>query len=345
MRPVPAAWRVLARRAVVSAPGRYGLAIAAVALGLAVRTALEPAFGGFHPYATFLPVVILTAYVLGRGPALLALGLSAVLGYVVFAAPEHGWTDIHALASLGFFVGSGGVAAVLISALVRALDTLSVALARAETLAQSHAELFRELNERMTHHMQLIAGLLQLHALRETDEALSQAFANASEKSLQISRAHRELSGRAGDLVDFKAFAERLAKAAATPDGPTVEVIGARLMASASQATSLGVVLLECLNTHARQGGGGGLRVEVGGDTALTLLTVSVTPPGGALQIRALHEAYFLRAMIEQLGGVMAIRMAGPRPVMELRLPGGERRVEPPARTPSPPAEVGGTLH
>jgi K+-sensing histidine kinase KdpD len=342
---LPAAWRVLARRAAFSRSGRYGLAIAAVALGFAARTALAPAFGGFHPYSTFLPVVILTAYVLGRGPAALALGLSAVLGYAWFAAPEHGWSDIHALASLGFFVGSGGVAAVLISALVRALDTLAAALARAETLAQSHAELFRELNERMTNHMQLVAGLLQLHALRETDEALSRAFANASEKSLQISRAHRELPGRARELVDFKAFAERLARTAAAPDGPTVEVTGARLMATAPQATSLGVVLLECLNTHARQGGGGGLRVEVGGDAALTLLTVSVTPPGRALQIRALHEAYFLRAMIEQLGGVMAIRMEGPQPVMELRLPGAERLVETPERPVAAPVETAVTLH
>jgi K+-sensing histidine kinase KdpD len=342
---IPAGWRGLARRALVSRSGRYGLAIAAVAVGFAVRTALEPAFGGFHPYSTFLPVVILTAYGLGRGPAALALGLSAVLGYACFAAPEHGWKDIHALASLGFFVGSGGVAAVLISALVRALDTLAAALARAETLAQSHAELFRELNERMTNHMQLIAGLLQLHALRETDEALSQAFANASEKSLLISRAHRELSGRALELVDFNAFAERLVRTATPPGGPTVEVAGARLMATASQATSLGVVLLECLDTHARQGGGGGLRVKVGGDAALTILTVGVTPPGRALQIRALHDAYFLRAMIQQLGGVMAIRMDGAQPVMELRLPGGEGVAEPAEPPVAAAAEATATLH
>jgi two-component sensor histidine kinase len=337
---VPVTWRAPAGRALSSRLGRHGLALAAVAVGFGLRLLLEPAFGGFHPYSTFLPVVILTAYALGRGPALLALGVSAVLGYACFAAPEHGWADIHALASLGFFVGSGGVAAVLIGALVRTLDKLAVALVRAEGVAQSHAELFRELNERMTIHMQLIAGLLQLHALKENDTALSRAFANASEKSLLISRAHRELSGRARELVDFKAFAERLAKVA--PGGPAVEVNGERLMTTPAQATSLGVVLLECLATHTRQGGEGGLQVTVDGDAAMTRLSVSVAPPGRGLHIRALYDAYFLRAMVEQLGGEMALGMDVGRPSVELRLPGVERLVEASAALPT---QAAATLH
>ena len=71
-----------------------------------------------------------------------------------FVEPAFAWKATPTvLAAFGFFSLVCAVAIVVITGLTGALRDVSRELGRAEAVADSHAGLFRELNERMTHHM------------------------------------------------------------------------------------------------------------------------------------------------------------------------------------------------
>ena len=66
----------------------YGAAIGAVLLALALRLAIAPLVHDGFPFITLFPAVILSAFLLGRGPGLLATALS-------------GWAAAHELPAVG----------------------------------------------------------------------------------------------------------------------------------------------------------------------------------------------------------------------------------------------------
>ena len=66
---------------------RYGLALAAVAVAAIARHAMAPVLGTSHKLSTFTGVVILTSWLCGRGPSVLAMSLGALVGMVLFMEP------------------------------------------------------------------------------------------------------------------------------------------------------------------------------------------------------------------------------------------------------------------
>jgi two-component system sensor kinase FixL len=74
---------------------RYALAPLAVAIAFLARLALTPILADASPYLLFVPAVLAAAGLGGLGPALLATGLSAVLGFfVVTISPSVSVPDI-----------------------------------------------------------------------------------------------------------------------------------------------------------------------------------------------------------------------------------------------------------
>lgn len=298
-----------------SAAKRFLAAVALALIGYGARESLDRLFAGAHTYTAFYPMVILSAYFLGRRPAILTAVCSAALGYWCFARPTFAWkADFSNLASLTFFAITSSVAIYFITGMGRALKDLSAAQARAEGLAQSHAELFRELNERVTNHLQLVAALLQLQARDEADGEVSRALAEASARTLLISKVHRNLAGDAGQTLDFDAFARQLLQGALEARGRppvSVAVQEAGLKLPLDQATSVAIVLLECLESRLQAGAPGALEVSLRGRGGEAVLSVreadgpAVTPADPPLR-RDLIEA-----MVEQLGGRFTFR-AGP---------------------------------
>ena len=76
---------------------RYGLAVAAVAAAMGLRTVMETSFGpGLPPYITFYPIVMVVALLGGLGPGLVATALAGFaaaywllppVGHLVITAP------------------------------------------------------------------------------------------------------------------------------------------------------------------------------------------------------------------------------------------------------------------
>jgi PAS domain S-box-containing protein len=69
-------------------PTRYGFAVVAVLLAVAVRWALEPVLGERFPFLTFFAAVLVTAWVAGVGPSALAAVLGGAAGAFLFVQPR-----------------------------------------------------------------------------------------------------------------------------------------------------------------------------------------------------------------------------------------------------------------
>ncbi len=285
----------------------YATAAALVATALLVRFLLAPLFGPGHPYTVFYPVVLFAAYSLGAGPAAMAMGLSAGLAYWMFVPPPFTWkTETGVLAGLGFYLLNCSTAIYLINGLKGSLEDLAARQHRAEARADSHAELFGELSERVTHHLQLISGLLALQAQGERNEAMSGALTRASERSLLIARIHRDVSGQSGDLVDFAAFARALLAGAAerrSAPAPELELEAGSVLLPPGQATSLGVALLECVGALAAREPTARLRVRLSADQDTARFRISRFDGRTGISSASLDSALLLNAMVEQLGG------------------------------------------
>jgi K+-sensing histidine kinase KdpD len=65
---------------------RYGVALAAVALALAIKYVFE-GLGADHPFLLLPAAVIVSAWYGGRGPGLLAAGISAIGADILFLPP------------------------------------------------------------------------------------------------------------------------------------------------------------------------------------------------------------------------------------------------------------------
>jgi two-component sensor histidine kinase len=301
-------------------PAAYAGGVAIVLAALLARLALQPLFGADHVFTVFYPGVIVAASVLGARPAVLTAVLSAGLGCWAFAWKENR----EALAALLAFGITSSLSIQLIAGLRRALSDQTVARRRAEELAASHAELFRNLNERVTNHLQLVAALLQLQARDERDVTMARALAEASARTLLITRAHRSLDGEMERTLDFDAFARQLSDSALAAQGNSavrvmIEPCGAQL--GVDEATSVAIVLLECLQARLQVNAPTTMRVGLRREAGRTQLMVAEAGSDDEAPVEAERRLYLIEAMVEQLGGRFSSRTGAGEIVSELVFP------------------------
>ncbi len=88
---------------------RYGLGLALTGLALALRLALLPMEAGFG-FLTFYPATILSVLLLGIGPAILAIVISAMAGFYLFIPPVMEFKfSVPAIVTVATFVCSGAL--------------------------------------------------------------------------------------------------------------------------------------------------------------------------------------------------------------------------------------------
>jgi two-component sensor histidine kinase len=250
---------------------------------------------------------------------------SAAIGYLRFAQPEFEIkADLDSLTSLLFFATTSAVAIYFITGMARAMAATKAAQAKAEELAQAHAGLFGELNERVTNHLQLVAAILQLQARDEPDKAVARALAEASARTMLISKTHRSFSGEPSDLLDFDAFARQLLDATLSArEHPPVRIEFERggLWLSTEQATSVALVLLECLNVRLAADDPGLMRISLRGDRGMGKLRITeIERPLDPLAAAG-GDTAMIQAMVEQLRGRFSSRSAVEGRVSELTFP------------------------
>jgi PAS domain S-box-containing protein len=124
--------RILHGEGILLAPwARYLIATLLVGAAFVARIAMLPVNGGFA-FVTFYPAVTLSALLLGTGPALLTLALSAALAHYVFMPPFWSFAlRADQISPLATYLLSGGLTCYLAHLLQRAaldLRTSNVAL-------------------------------------------------------------------------------------------------------------------------------------------------------------------------------------------------------------------------
>jgi two-component sensor histidine kinase len=304
----------------------YLATLGAVLAAFAIRFAAQPVVGDNHPYSLFFPVVLLCAYAFGRGPAVLAAGLSAVLAYWTFVEPRFGIeVRLGSAAPLILFLVTAGVAIYLITGLTSALRALAADQGRLHAVANAHASLFHDLQSRIGHHMSLLMGVLTFQARGEPDPEVLVLLRKAGQRSELIARAVRERGGEPTSSVDFANFAQTLAGlvcAEAKQPATRITVSGGPVVTPIEVATTLGVALAECLAWILRHDPDGTIHVDVQTDGERARVWVGLTGSLGEPADVGAPAAFMFQAMVEQLGARLEVGAPGPSgPGLELTVP------------------------
>ena len=298
-----------------------------VAVAFLIRLSMQGMLGGGLAYSAFYPAVILSAYAFGRWPAIAAAMAAVPIGFWCFVEPAFAWKfGPNIVAGMLFFVLTCAVVITIITGATQALRLLSHELGRAKAVADNHAALFRELNERMSHQMRLVAGVLALQAKGEPEPQVADSLRRAMERSLLISRVHRELGGRGDEAVDFDAFAAALARAICTErDQPVerIEVEPSGLKLSLEETTSLSVALAECLGALFDAGVQGRMRIRFDARGRQAEVAISEAGEGADGALVSVSNGYLLRAMTEQLGAALTLRTDAGGSALVLSMPRG----------------------
>ncbi|MCR5878551.1 DUF4118 domain-containing protein [Phenylobacterium sp. J367] len=307
---------------------------ALILIATVVRAGLHPMLGEKQVWSIYFPVVILASYVFGARNAAVAMLVSAVLGFVLFSGATRGVeAAMDAAPGVFLFVMNSAVVLYVVGSLNGALKGLAVAQGESEAMARAHAELFHEVNQRITHHLRLVAGVLALQAKGEPEPTVSAGLKKAAERSLQISRAHAELSGLPTEPVRFGQVAERIVATLLESRGERRDrvavIVNAEMGLSQEAATALAAALLECLDSLLNGHPDGPIIVRLASDAAGRRVEVVVTDPRAARQLGSLAEGYLLRAVVEQLGAALRFRREGRAGVAELAFEAGGRPLQP----------------
>ncbi len=138
-RPIWDHWKPLA--------GRYGTAIAAIAIATLVRKALDPVLQNMAPFSTYYAAVMFTAWYAGLGPSLATLVAGAVLADVLFIEPHLSLfaSNLEHQVGLGLYLVVGALVAVLCESLHA--NRRRIEMARG-ALAAVNRELQKEIADR-----------------------------------------------------------------------------------------------------------------------------------------------------------------------------------------------------
>jgi PAS domain S-box-containing protein len=121
-------------------PLRYFAAVLVVAATVAMRAVLAPSLGTQAPLLPFVLTVFVSAYLGGRGPALLAAVLAPVAATFWFTAWPHDAPPGQWAAHVTFFLLIGALAAVLMGELQRSARAQRLAMYAAAESAQNALE-------------------------------------------------------------------------------------------------------------------------------------------------------------------------------------------------------------
>lgn len=201
-------------------PLAYALALALSGLAWWLRAALDPVFPPGFPFLTFFPAVILSSFLFGRGPGILAGVVCGLVAWYYFIPPAHSFAlQRRTAVALLFYAGVVAVDIVLIHWMQRANERALGERERNRALAEERGRLveqtellFRELQHRVSNNLQMVGAVLSMQTRGVTDPGARAILDDASAKLQLIGRIQRQLYTTDGAPVTLDAFLPALAK-------------------------------------------------------------------------------------------------------------------------------------
>lgn len=213
--------RILRRLPLLADQPLTGIAIAVVlvALAFALRWVLGEGLPPGFPYLTFFPAVILSAFLFGLRPGLVAAILALPLAWFFFISPgRFSFAPAHLLA-VGFYLFIVTIDLTIIHAMQRAGNRLRIEQKRSQQLAETRALLFQELQHRVSNNLQVVAALLTLQRREVADAGAREALDEASRRLALIGRSQRQLYDPDGGQAPARLFLEQIGRDAMEASG------------------------------------------------------------------------------------------------------------------------------
>jgi two-component system, sensor histidine kinase PdtaS len=309
----------------------YAITLALCAAALWFRMVLDPFFPPGFPYLTFFPAVILSSFLFGRGPGIVAAILCGLMAWFFFIPPAFSFDLGHGTPiALIFYVGVVTVDILLIHWMQRANTRLASERERSRALAERTELLFNELQHRVSNNLQMVAAMLTLQKRSLPEGEGRRTLADAADKLHLIGRIQRQLYSTRGEQLPLDEFVIGLIRdlvAAAGQPGISHRVEArTALMLPPDGAIPLALILAEGVANAIEHG----FADRATGTIAVTLvrdgdtLSLSVEDDGVGVSDRFDVERVdslglrIARSLAQRLGGRLEITPQQPGTVMRL---------------------------
>jgi two-component sensor histidine kinase len=320
---------------------RYGAALLLCLIAAWARAGLHAALPPGYPFLTFFPTVIISTFLFGRGPGILAAIVCGVTAWYAFVPPFYSFTlDGRTSLALGFYAVVVAVDVMLIDSMKRANLHLAMEREHSARIAQERGALaertemlFHELQHRVSNNLQMVGAMLSLQQSKVADPAARQSLADAGARVQTIGRIQRKLYATGGEQVPLDSFLTDLAadliEASGKPGLRHVMAVEPELFLAPQAAIPLALIMAEAVANAIEHGfadrPGGLITITLCRAGERLLLTIGDDgvglPPGFDLEQVTSLGLDVSRNLARQLDGEMTLERARQGTVMRLDLP------------------------
>jgi two-component system, sensor histidine kinase PdtaS len=210
---------------------RYTTTVALCLFALWLRWTLDGAFPPGYPFLTFFPAVILSSFVFGPRPGILAAVICGIFAWYVFIPPRMTFTvNTGTLTAMLFYIAVVTTDIALVHFMQSANARLHAAREEVRALAEDRRQLaeraellFQEMQHRVGNNLQMVGAVIALQMRGLTEPAARRALADASARLQVIGDIQRQLYRHDGEVVCLDEFLREVcAKTMATSARPGI---------------------------------------------------------------------------------------------------------------------------
>jgi two-component sensor histidine kinase len=184
-----------------------GFTLVLVGIGYLARVAAMPLLPEGFPYATFLPVVIVTTFLFGLKCGIVAAILCGATAWYSLVPPLLTFEPSAAkVTTFAVFILLSSLNVALIHWMQRANAGLAAERETSRALAENRELLFQELQHRISNNLQMVAALLALQKQKVGDASARSALDEAARRLSLIGRISRKLYDPTGTALGVKTF-------------------------------------------------------------------------------------------------------------------------------------------
>lgn len=237
----------------------YGIGLATFIAALVVRFSLDATIPHF-PFITFIPAVVISAFLAGSRAGILCAVLSFLSAWFWFVDPMEPFSfGFDAVVALGLFAFVIAVDIAIIDAAARAVDGQhKIQIALEEALSEKEVLLY-EVNHRVKNSLQLVSSVLLLEASKISNSEARSAVMVARNKVDMVSRLYQFLyTNGTHDRIDLKTalkdIVHHLILSAGRDDVNLDLSFSGDLMMNIRQATPLALAVNEIITNSLKYG-------------------------------------------------------------------------------------------
>lgn len=193
---------------------RYAATLALCLLALWLRWTLDAAFPPGYPFVSFFPAVILSSFLFGPRPGIVAALLCGLFAWYVFIPPHMSFAfDSGTLTAMAFYTGVVAVDIWLVHLMQAANAHLRSAREDVRQLAEERGQLvertellFQEMQHRVGNNLQMVGAVLSLQMRGLSEPTARKALSDAAARLQVIGNIQRQLYRQDGQLVPIDSF-------------------------------------------------------------------------------------------------------------------------------------------